>query len=509
VERLGPVVRLSLGLVILTSSVLVLVDLVGLVPDASNVVVESRIRLSETLATQLTPAAERNDLFLIRKVLGVTVARNEDVLSGGLRAASGRLMVSAGDHRELWNPEDATRSSATHVRLPLFQSGKKWGTVELRFRGSGSTSLLIALWDRPLLRLVLAVAVLGFALYMLYMRRTLRHLDPSAVIPSRVQHALDVMTEGVLLLDEQERIVLANSAFAERLDRTPTSLLGVKASKLDWMPPDAQGARLQYPWLEAIRNARTSTGTALRIETKAGAPRSFAVNASPVLDGWERPKGAIVTFDDVTLLEQKTAALEAANIELEKSRDEIYFHAEEMEVLARRDPLTGVANRRAFMEMEWAEKELGAALVRGAPFSCLMSDIDHFKRINDTHGHPMGDDVIRRVAQLFADEVRGSDSVCRYGGEEFCIAFPGAAVDAAARVAERLREKVGAPGFAEVPVKMSFGVVSSESGATTLSELLDQADKALYASKEGGRDRVTRWEALPPEGSPSARDRAK
>jgi PAS domain S-box-containing protein len=469
VERLGPVVRLSLGLVILTSSVLVLVDLVGLVPDASNVVLESRIRLSETLATQLTPAAERNDLFLIRKVLGVTVARNEDVLSGGLRAASGRLMVSAGDHRELWNPEDATRSSATHVRLPLFQSGKKWGTVELRFRGSGSTSLLIALWDRPLLRLVLAVAVLGFALYMLYMRRTLRHLDPSAVIPSRVQHALDVMTEGVLLIDEQERIVLANSAFAERLDRTPTSLLGVKVSKLDWKPPDAQGARLQYPWLEAIRDARTSTGTALRIETKAGAPRSFAVNASPVLDGWERPKGAIVTFDDVTLLEQKTAALEAANIELEKSRDEIYFHAEEMEVLARRDPLTGVANRRAFME---------------------------------------GDDVIRRVAKLFADEVRGSDSVCRYGGEEFCIAFPGAAVDAAARVAERLREKVGAPGFAEVPVKMSFGVVSSESGATTLSELLDQADKALYASKEGGRDRVTRWDAIA-AGSPSARDRAE
>ena len=60
-----------------------------------------------------------------------------------------------------------------------------------------------------------------------------------------------------------------------------------------------------------------------------------------------------------------------------------------------------------------------------------------------------------------------------------------------------------------MPVKMSFGVVSSESGATTLSELLDQADKALYASKEGGRDRVTRWEALPPEGSPSARDRAE
>ena len=402
-------------------------------------------------------------------------------------------MVATGDHRELWNPEDATRSSATHVRLPLFERGREWGTVELRFEGR-STSVLMALWERPLLRLVLAVAVLGFGLYVLYMRRTLRHLDPSAVIPSRVQNALDVMTEGVLLLDEQERIVLANSAFAERLGRTPASLLGVKASTLDWKSPDLQGSLPQHPWLEAIRDARTSKGTPLRIETEPGASISFGVNASPVLDGWERPKGAIVTFDDVTELEAKTAALETANIEIEKSRDEIHLYAQELEVLAKRDPLTGVANRRAFME--WAEKQLAAALAQGSRFCCLMSDIDHFKRINDTHGHPMGDDVIRRVAELLASEVRGSDSVCRYGGEEFCIAFPGAAIEVAIRVAERLRKKIGAPGFARVPVTMSFGVTSSASGATTLSELLEQADKALYVSMEGGRDRVTRWDTV-------------
>ncbi len=102
-------------------------------------------------------------------------------------------MVAAGDHNKRWNPDHATHSSSTHVRLPLFQSGKKWATVELRFKSGGTSNWLTALWEHPLFRLIAAVAVLGFGLYIVYMRRTLRHLDPSAVIPSRVQNALDVM----------------------------------------------------------------------------------------------------------------------------------------------------------------------------------------------------------------------------------------------------------------------------------------------------------------------------
>lgn len=492
-ERLGPVLRLSLGLVVLTSSVLFLVDLVGLIPDAQDAELELRIRLSETVAAQLMPAVERGDFSAVRSTLDITVARNPEVLSAGLRAPGGQLLVVAGKHRELWDPADKAKSSATHVRLPLFQRGRKWGTVEIRYEGRESPGLLVTLWERPLFRLVLGVAVLGFALYMVYLKRALRHLDPSAVIPSRVQNALDVMTEGVLLLDERERIVLANTAFAHSVDRTPASLLGVKASRLRWHWSDVNGAGPEYPWLISLRDGKPSTGTSLHIETAAGV-RTYAVNAAPVLDGWDRPKGAIVTLDDVTELERKTAALEAANEELEKSRDEIRFHAEEMEILARRDPLTGVANRRAFME--WAEKQLATAQAKGSLFCCLMADIDHFKHINDEHGHAMGDEVIRRVAEIFASEVRTSDAVCRYGGEEFCVAFPGAPIESATRVAERLREKIGAPGFARVPVTMSFGVVSLTCGAKTLSELLDHADQALYASKEGGRNRVTRWDDI-------------
>jgi diguanylate cyclase (GGDEF)-like protein/PAS domain S-box-containing protein len=494
VQRLGPVLRLSMGLVVLTSCVLLFVDLIGLIPEPGDQAIESRIMLSETLATQVMPAAEKNDLTSIRRVLDMTVARNESVLSAGVRSPRGRLIVASGDHRKLWRPTDTKRSSPTHVRLPLMQRNREWGVVEIRFQTVGSSNLLISLMGRPLIRLILAVGGMSFFLYAFYMRRTLRHLDPSAVVPARVQHALDVLTEGVVLLDPQERIVLANNAFAEALGCTPKSLIGSKASSLDWKSTDPLDPNPRYPWLEAIDAGGTSRGSQLRIDGGTGGLRSFAINASPVLDGWGKPKGGIVTFHDVTLMEQSTSALEAAYIELEKSRDEIRLHAEEQEVLARRDPLTGVSNRRSFME--WAENELTKTQRSGQGFSCLMADIDHFKLVNDNHGHAMGDEVIRRVGELFSNAVRTSDAVCRYGGEEFCIAFPGAAIDVATRIAERLREQVATDGFAPIPVRMSFGIAESQSSGDTLSELLEHADKALYASKEGGRNRVSRWDEI-------------
>jgi diguanylate cyclase (GGDEF)-like protein/PAS domain S-box-containing protein len=497
VERLTPVLRISLGLALLTCSIIVLLDLLGLVPAPRDAELESRIQLCETLAAQTTPAIAKDDFASIRSLLLVAVGRNDSVLSAGLRGANGRLLVAAGDHRTLWEPESEDHSTATHVQIPIFRGAKRWATLEVRFPEIGEigpAGLLGALWRRPLLRLVGLVGLLGFASYLVYMRRTLRHLDPSAVIPTRVQAALDVMAEGVLLLDTEERIVLANQAFAARLGRTPESLLGVKASTLGWQAQGAGSLLPELPWWEAIRESSTSTGTSLCLEREPGEKRIFAVNVSPVLDGWGRPKGAIATFDDVTDLEQKTAALEKAMTELEKSQDEIRLHNEELKALARRDPLTGVANRRAFIG--WFEEQFASAKQEGRVLSCVMVDIDHFKRINDAHGHATGDEVIRRIAELLATAVRSSDAVCRYGGEEFCIALPGVESGAAAQVANRLRQKARSPGFASAPFTVSFGVASTASGAESLAELLDQSDRALYASKEAGRDRVTRWDDI-------------
>jgi diguanylate cyclase (GGDEF)-like protein len=130
-----------------------------------------------------------------------------------------------------------------------------------------------------------------------------------------------------------------------------------------------------------------------------------------------------------------------------------------------------------------------------------MADIDHFKRVNDQHGHQAGDEVLRRVSEAFAAETRTTDEVCRYGGEEFCILLPGTSSQAAAEVAERIRKVIASPGFSRVPVTLSFGVASLESGARTFEELVKQADDALYVSKGSGRDRVSRWDQCEPTGS--------
>jgi diguanylate cyclase (GGDEF)-like protein/PAS domain S-box-containing protein len=492
VERLGPLLRISAGLVLLTCTILIGLDLAGLLPVPADRAVEERVQLCETLAAHAAAAVEHDDFASVRATLRTTVYRNPDVLSAGLRTANGRLTVAAGEHRMLWSPDSSEGSTATHVRVPLFRSGGPWGTIEVRFRSPASVGLLAALWQRPLARILLLVGGFGFVAYLLYMRRTLRHLDPSAVIPGRVQATLDVMAEGVLLLDQDERIVLANQAFADYLGRSQAALFGVKASELGWKTPHAREAVRRFPWVDAVRDAEALTAVPLLLDVERQGARVFMVNSCPVLDGWGRAKGAIATFDDVTELEQKRVALEEALKMLEESQEEIRIQNEELKVLARSDPLTGIANRRSFLER--FEVEFAAASRQSEPLACVMVDIDQFKQVNDTHGHVLGDEVIRRVADVLGSGLRDTDSVGRYGGEEFCIFLSGADAAAAAAVAERLRSKIDSPGFARVPITVSFGVSSSSFGAETLAELIDQADEALYASKHAGRNRVTRWD---------------
>jgi diguanylate cyclase (GGDEF)-like protein/PAS domain S-box-containing protein len=491
VGRFSPVIRISFGLVLVTSYVLVLLDLVGLTPIPRDTALQARVRLCEAIAAQAAIAAERTDVAAIRTSLQVAVRRNEDVLSAGLRDTNGRLLAATPEHRALWGAESA-HSSTTHVQVPLSKRGRPWASLELRFMPLHPGGLLQALWHRPIVRLIVLLGLGGFLANLIYMRRTLQYLDPSAVIPTRVQAALDVMAEGVMLLDAKGRIVLANTAFSELSGRPVGQLLGAEASQIDWRSPD--GGPAQLPWEESLRTGASVPGTPLRLETEE-CSRSFIVKAAPVLDGKKRPKGAIATVDDVTELERKSAELEKALSALEKSQEEIRLQNDELQVLARCDPLTGVSNRRVFLDSFDAEYE--RMLGEGRTICCLMADLDHFKAINDSRGHQEGDDVLRRVAEVLKAEVRSSDAICRYGGEEFCIALRDVDLDQAVAVAERMRCRVAAPAFARVAVTVSIGLSSSELGAASWDELVKQADDALYASKAAGRNRVTRWYGTP------------
>jgi len=163
-----------------------------------------------------------------------------------------------------------------------------------------------------------------------------------------------------------------------------------------------------------------------------------------------------------------------------------------LEDLAVTDQLTGVANRHKLMEE--GSRALDLCQRAGSPCSALMIDIDHFKRVNDSHGHAAGDAVLRHVARELARHVRASDLLARYGGEEFVVLAPNSGPEEAVQLAERLRRGVEAhPALAEgtsLPVTVSVGVAGGQLGPKDFDTLLHDADTALYDAKHKGRNRV-------------------
>jgi len=168
-------------------------------------------------------------------------------------------------------------------------------------------------------------------------------------------------------------------------------------------------------------------------------------------------------------------------------------HLEDLARLARQDPLTGLPNRRA-LEDE-LEREVARAARAGAPLAAVVLDVDHFKRVNDGHGHAAGDAVLAAVAARAAAALRAGDLLARVGGEEFAILMPGADLAAAAEAAERIRARVAegpveAGGLA-LPVTVSLGCAALAPGEVGRA-LLARADAKLYEAKGAGRNRV-RW----------------
>lgn len=161
----------------------------------------------------------------------------------------------------------------------------------------------------------------------------------------------------------------------------------------------------------------------------------------------------------------------------------------QIQKMADTDPLTGLANRRVFEAT--LRRELSRATRAGDQVSLLMFDLDHFKDLNDAHGHQVGDEVLAGVARALAGACRDFDTVARYGGEEFALIAPACAPDEAAELGERLRAAIAAVD-APVKVSASAGVATFPVNAADPTALVAAADEALYRSKESGRDRLTR-----------------
>jgi diguanylate cyclase (GGDEF)-like protein len=165
-------------------------------------------------------------------------------------------------------------------------------------------------------------------------------------------------------------------------------------------------------------------------------------------------------------------------------------HFEAARQLAYRDGLTGVFNRRFFEER--VLEEIERCKRYNSELAVLMIDIDQFKAVNDNFGHMLGDEVLKLVAQIFTQQLRKTDVICRYGGEEFVILLPQLGRDRVLEVAEKLRRLVHAcpfPGVA-TPVSVSMGISHFPENGDTRNELIAAADSALYTAKQSGRNAV-------------------
>ncbi|WP_340672675.1 GGDEF domain-containing protein [Bradyrhizobium ottawaense] len=199
------------------------------------------------------------------------------------------------------------------------------------------------------------------------------------------------------------------------------------------------------------------------------------------------------SFATIYSQEEMTARLAKSMADTQKALQQVQLSNQRLERLAATDPLTGAGNRRHFIEHIGAE--IARARRTGAPLSLLSLDLDHFKDINDSRGHSVGDEVLRVFVRKCLEAIRPYDSVARVGGEEFMVLLPGATLDAASAVAERFRSAIERTAFdvgAEPSVGVTISVGVSEFGrdGDTLDGFLNVADQRLYRAKFEGRNRV-------------------
>ncbi|MDT7838136.1 histidine kinase N-terminal 7TM domain-containing diguanylate cyclase [Aquabacterium sp. OR-4] len=331
-----------------------------------------------------------------------------------------------------------------------------------------------------------AVAVVGFGWL-------IRNSSLLRVVPMSRRLLFTALPDPVLVLDSLNRVIDCNRA-GERLASqgalagasTPVVPRGLALA--DW---PVAGAALA----ELLQRAPHGEGTVV-IDSP---PLVLDVRATDIGSGTQRI-GRMLQLRDVTERHRTQTRLAAALAQRDAQLAQVAQLEAELREQTLRDPLTGLHNRRALVQRFAQERQ--HQLATGQPLSLVLLDVDHFKRVNDSHGHAVGDAVLQALAGVFTAGLRASDSVFRIGGEEFALLLPGAdATQAQLRVAA-LRQGTGSglplpldgpPGLhglhGLLPIGFSAGIATCGRGTHSLDDLLRRADAALYRAKHLGRGR--------------------
>lgn len=284
----------------------------------------------------------------------------------------------------------------------------------------------------------------------------------------RYRRIVQTAQDGIWLLDTSDRTTFINARLAEMLGYDGEAMLGRPI--FEFIDPEWHSTAM-------INLERCRTGIAAqadcRFTRKDGAELWVLCSTNPIMDAAEnRYAGALVMVADITTRKRMEESLRRLSIQ---------------------DSLTGLFNRRHFFTI--AEQEFERSQRYGHPLALLMLDIDHFKQINDTHGHLVGDQVLRAVASIMRNSLRRADLLARYGGEEFVMLLPETTLLTALATASRLCTALAAEPLATdqgtVAVTASIGVAAlTVCAGRTLTQLLSWADRAMYDAKQAGRNQV-------------------
>lgn len=493
-KKISATVRIVISLVCLSVSSLLVAGAIGLLPDPRVEMMKGRMHFSEALALSFTAMATETDQDTLHKFFVAVAERNPDVLSIALRKFDGPVLLEVGEHSAGWVSNESQQSTLTQISVPVKAGSETWGVIEVRFQDPETQGFLGSSIPMEFALPIFMAVSLFFSFYF-YLRRVLRQLNPSKVIPGRVREAFDSLAEGILVLDRDDRVVLANRAFERTSGRSTEELMGRSVNELPFVRR-GESADEAFPWQETKTTHTLARGSLLGFRDS---DITFSVSAAPIVNEQGDPRGILASFEDVTQLEKKKNELGELVKHLHQSSAAIQRQNRDLEQLANHDPLTGCKNRRSFFDnfhTLWL-----AAKRYEMPISAIMVDIDHFKSINDTYGHSVGDDVLRAVSSALQAPLRESDILCRYGGEEFAVVLPNTDIDQAVVVAQRLRSAVSqAPmPVAKLKVTASLGVSAISEATLDPQEMLDQADQGLYVAKRQGRDQVIRWGDIPAE----------
>ncbi|MEM7473565.1 MAG: ATP-binding protein [Planctomycetota bacterium] len=305
---LSPRNRIAMGLTGAVVAVICMARAFGLIPDRTTVETQSRAELTETIALSCSGIMINGDLPTLTSYLDGVVARNDGLLSSGVRDGGDRLMLEIGEHQEHWDLKQREKSSDSQMFVPIFsRANEKWGTVELRFkplRKPGIQGILDSLG----FGLIFFAGSSSFLVFNFILKLVLKHLDPSRAVPRRVRDALDNLAEGLMILDNRSNILLANNSLSIVLGKEPDELIGINSRKLDFLA-DENG---NLPWFTALSEKRLVSNARVRLADTDKKERTFLANCSPLLGHNGGYCGVMVTFDDVTQLEESRTQLREA-----------------------------------------------------------------------------------------------------------------------------------------------------------------------------------------------------